>query len=182
MKLDFSCRVHTVNPSDLTRDEEETKIDPPRLPPSIVVFDTETVENLALDFEFGCYAYCELVNGIYISREQGILYRDLLQPKFERVIREYAHCTPAHLGELAQTPIRVRTRTEFVKNVFWPTLRAGGAAVGVNLGFLSAASALTFRFKTSASATSTTTEPPTCLASRVTDGISAKVGPPVGPR
>jgi hypothetical protein len=135
MKLDFSCRVHTVNPSDLTRDEEETKIDPPRLPPSIVVVDAETAENLALDFEFGCYSYCELVDGGYISCEEGILFRDDLHPRFVRVIREYAESPPAYLGELAQTHIRVRTRTDFAKNVLWPTLRAGGAVVGQNVGF-----------------------------------------------
>ncbi len=136
MKLDFFCRVHTVNPADPNQDEQGTKNDAPQLPPSIVVLDTETVENLALDFEFGCYAFCELVDGGgYISCEEGILFRDDLQPKFARVIREYAECPPARLGELAQTRIRVRTRTDFVKNVLWPTLRAGGAVVGLNLGF-----------------------------------------------
>jgi hypothetical protein len=135
MKLDFFCRVHTVNPAKLTEDEKGTRSEPPRLPPSVVVLDTEIVENLALDFEFGCYAYCELVDESYVSREEGILFRDELQPKFARVIREYAECPPAHLGELAEVRIRVRTRTDFVKNVLWPTLRAGGAGVGLNLGF-----------------------------------------------
>jgi hypothetical protein len=135
MKLDFFCRVHTVNPAKSTEDKKETKSDPPRLPPSVVVLDTETVESLALDFEFGCYSYCELVDGSYVSREEGIFFRDDLQPKFARVIREYAKCPPAHLGELAQVQIRVRTHPDFIKNVFWPTLRAGGAVVGQNLGF-----------------------------------------------
>jgi hypothetical protein len=134
MKLDFFCRVHTVNPSP-TQDEKGTKNDPPRLPPSVVVLDTETVESLTLDFEFGCYAFCELVDGGYISCEEGIPFRDDLQPEFKRMIREYSECPAVHPGEFAQARIRVRTRTDFVKNVFWPTLRAGGAAVGLNLGF-----------------------------------------------
>jgi len=135
MKLDFFCRVHTVNPADETEGKNETKADPPRLPPSVVVLDTETVENLALDFEFGCYTYCELVDERYASCEHGILFRDDLKPEFVRVIREYAACPPPHLGEIPRAHIRVRTRTEFLKNVLWPTLRAGGAVVGLNLGF-----------------------------------------------
>jgi hypothetical protein len=135
MKLDFFCRVHTVNPAEPTEDEKETKVDRPRLPPSVVVLDTETVENIALDFEFGCYSYCELEDGSYVSREDGILFHDDLPLKFERAIRRYAECPPAHLGELPQVQIRVRTRADFVKNVLWPTLRTGGSMVGLNLGF-----------------------------------------------
>jgi hypothetical protein len=131
MKLDFFCRVHTVNPED----ETETKNAPPRLPPSVVALDAETVEDLALNFEFGCYTYCELVEGRYASCEQGVLFRDDLKAEFVRVIREYAQCPPVHLGEIPRSRIRVRTRTDFVKSVFWPTLRAGGAVVGLNLGF-----------------------------------------------
>jgi hypothetical protein len=135
MKLDFFCRVHTVNPVDPNREEHGTKTDPPRLPPSVVVLDTETVEDLALDFEFGCYTYAELVDGKYVSREEGIFFRDDLPFHFARVIRDYAERPPVHLGELAGTRIRVRTREGFVKNVLWLTLRAGGTAVGLNLGF-----------------------------------------------
>ena len=125
MKLDFFCRVHTANPVEPAQDEKRNKIDPPRLPPSVVILDTETIENLALDFEFGCYEYCELIDRTYVSREEGIFFRGDLQLKLARTIREYAERPPAHLEELAQTRIRVRTRTDFVKNVLWPTLRAG---------------------------------------------------------
>ena len=135
MKLDFFFRVHSVNPAEPTEDEKETKNDPPRLPPSVLVLDTETVENLALDFEFGCYSYCELVDGRYVSRQEGILFRDDLQPKFDRAIRKYAECPPAYLEERAQEQLRVRTRTDFVKNVLWPTLRAGGAVNRTEPGF-----------------------------------------------
>jgi hypothetical protein len=92
----------------------------------LVVLDTETVEDLALEFEFGCYTYCELIDGLYASCEEGILFRDDLKPEFVRVIREYAEYPAAHLGEISQPRIRVRTRTDFVKNVLWTTLRAGG--------------------------------------------------------
>ena len=135
MKLDFFCRVHTINPADANERENKTKDDSPRLPPSVVVLDTETVEDLALEFEFGCYTYCELVDRAYASSEEGILFRDDLRAEFVSVIREYAECPPAHLGEISRARIRVRTRSDFVKNVLWPTLRAGGAVVGLNLGF-----------------------------------------------
>ena len=76
MKKDFFCRVHTLNPAKPTQDDKRTKSHPPRLPPSVVVLDTETVESLALEFEFGCYTYCELIDGNYVSREEGIFFRD----------------------------------------------------------------------------------------------------------
>jgi len=134
MNLDFSCRVHTVNPSDPAQGENGNN-DPPRLPPSVVVLDTETKEGLGLEFEFGCYTYCELVDGSYVPREEGILFRDDLQPKFEQVIREYADRNPADIVEPGQPKLRVRTRADFIKNVLWFVLRAGGAVVGLNLGF-----------------------------------------------
>jgi hypothetical protein len=69
-----------------------------------------------------------VVDGSYAPCEQGVFYRDNLQPEFVQVIRQYAADHP-------ELKLRVRSRTDFVKNVFWPTLRAGGAAVGLNLGF-----------------------------------------------
>jgi hypothetical protein len=99
MKLDFACRVHTVNPSDLIQEEQETKSDPPRMAPSVVVLDTETKETLGLEFEFGCSAYCEWVNRSQVVREVTIIYRDDLEHKYQRAIRRYvdAHHTPPRL-------------------------------------------------------------------------------------
>jgi hypothetical protein len=134
MKSDFFCRGHTVNPAKPTKDDKVSKKAPPRQPPSIVVFDTETAENLALDFEFGCYAYCELADSSYLPCEEGIFFRDDLPLKSVRLIREYAEHPPVHLGE-QEGRIKVRTRSGLVKNALWPTLRAGGALVGLNLGF-----------------------------------------------
>jgi len=133
-KLDIYTRVHTVNLSDSDQEEDVAENDPPRLPPSVVVLDTETTEDLGLDLEFGCYAVCDWLDGIYVPREYGILF-DKLKSEFEQVIREYADCHPSGIVEPGQPKLRVRTHTDFIKNVFWPVLRAGGAAVGLNLGF-----------------------------------------------
>jgi hypothetical protein len=135
MKLDIYTRVHTVNPTEQTQDKQGTKNEPPRLPPSVVTLDTETGEDLALKLEFGCYAYCELVDKSYVPREEGVFFRDDLQPEFEHVIHEYADRNPADIVEPGQPKLRIRTRADFVKNVLWPVLRAGGAVVGLNFGF-----------------------------------------------
>ena len=135
MKLDFSCRVHTVNPSDLIQEEQDTKSDQPRMAPSVVVLDAETKETLGLEFEFGCSAYCEWVNGSQVVREVTIIYRDDLEHKYQRVIRRYVDAHQTHLLDRSQPLLRARTRTDFVKNVLWTTLRAGGAVVAQNLGF-----------------------------------------------
>src|SRR5262249_30506334 len=135
MKLDFSCRVHTVNPSDLIQEEHETKSDPPRMAPSVVVLDAETKETLGLEFEFGCSAYCERANGSQVVSEVTIIYRDDLEHKYQRMIRRYVKAHQTHLPDCNQPLLRARTLTDFVKNVLWPTLRAGGAVVAQNLGF-----------------------------------------------
>jgi hypothetical protein len=135
MKLDFSCRVHTVNPSDLIQEEQETKSDQRRMAPSVVVLDAETKETLRLEFEFGCSAYCEWVNGSQAVREVTIIYRDDLEHKYQRMIRRYVKAHQTHLLDCNQPLLRARALTDFVKNVLWPTLRAGGAVVAQNLGF-----------------------------------------------
>jgi len=124
-KLDIFTRCHTVLPPKPTTERRAEPVEAPQHPPYILAFDTETTENLELALEFGAYQYCRLTPNGYVAEEEGLIFAENLDERCFSVLRGYSQTHG----------VRLRSRANFVSYMVWPTLRAGGALVGFNLGF-----------------------------------------------
>ena len=101
-------------------------LDPPDL---VLVFDTETTTDHAQALQFGSY---RVYTGAGRLRQEGLLYADDLVPEplaiLERYVAEHPSDTGGHL--------RLLSRREFLRQVFWPIAYKGRArVVGFNLPF-----------------------------------------------
>jgi hypothetical protein len=137
MIIDFFTRAHTINPSHSRQlsKTETTALIRSKWPPCILVFDTETTEDIEQNLEFGCYRFCELTERGYATREEGIFLADDIDSKVSSVVNRYAAKHTAEIIGDGQAQLQVRSRTNFVENVLWPAFRQGGALVAFNLGF-----------------------------------------------
>jgi hypothetical protein len=100
---------------------------------SALVLDCETTLDQRQCLTFGCYRYCRLdplsgsqrgKNG-YKTVEEGLFYADDTDCVPVATLRKY--------GE--SRGVRVLSRSQFVRNVFWKAMRAEALIVGFNLPF-----------------------------------------------
>src|SRR5207302_451542 len=75
--------------------------------------------------EFGAYQFCKLTSDGYAVEEQGLIFTDDLDEQSLSVLQQYSQTHGLVL----------RCRRNFVEDMIWNTLRAGGALVGFHLGF-----------------------------------------------
>ena len=104
-------------------------------PNHALVFDTETRITVDQSLTFGVYRCCERVYGIYKVTEEGIFYADNLPAKERKILQ--AHVRTA-VSDVASFPPRfpLYSRSEFMKRVFWPTIKHKATLVcGFNLPF-----------------------------------------------
>jgi len=110
-------------------------------PDAVLIFDTETTTDATQRLTFGAYRYCIWTkDGRLICAEEGIIYADDLperDPEGFAMLQEYARM---HWGEgIApgqSAIIRLYSRSEFVKVVFWKRAYKDRAlVVGFNLPF-----------------------------------------------
>src|SRR5438552_14126842 len=123
-KLDIFTRCHTVLPPKHEWKRRTDAAEVQKSPPYVCCFDTETSENLELAFEFGAYQFCKLTPDGYAVEEQGLIFADTLDEQSLSVLQEYSETHGLVL----------RSRRNFVEDMIWNTLRAGGALVGFHLG------------------------------------------------
>ncbi|MGA9972665.1 MAG: hypothetical protein WBQ07_20190 [Candidatus Acidiferrales bacterium] len=109
----------------------------PRLwPDYALVWDTESTLDLEQRLNFGIWRFCELQDGVYVSLQEGIFYRDGLPAKdVHNVVRYAKNKLADRLVPEADRELVVLTRSEFVERIFWESVRAGALIVGFNLPF-----------------------------------------------
>jgi hypothetical protein len=130
------------------RDEKHRDIDwqpPKKWANFALVFDCETTTDLREDLNFLWWRFCELKAGVYVSQREGVVYADQLDQPSVRLIREFASNNQADVEEDCPEDIRVESRSEFMQEEFWQSLRLGAAIVCFNAPFDLSRLALEYR-------------------------------------
>ncbi len=109
--------------------------DAEKWPEFALVFDTETRITADQSLTFGVYRVCKLVADNYELTEEGIFYADDLPPAELQALTEHVDVSVPDVT--AFPPIfPLYSRSEFMRRVFWPTIKYKGALVcGFNLPF-----------------------------------------------
>src|SRR5215472_972566 len=116
-------------------------------PKHCLIFDTETTLDPAQKLNFGAYRRCKLVGSKYVCVEEGIFHRDVLSKEESKLLQAYKN-NPPTLPDVryfpAKTELSLTSRSEFVKNVFWNSVRKGELIVSFNSPFDLSRLAVTF--------------------------------------
>ncbi len=121
-----------ANQKKITKPKRDFRAKWPKL---ALVFDTETRITVDQSLTFGVYRCCEQADGIYKVTEEGIFYVDNLPAKEGKILQDHVHTA---VSDVVSFPPRfpLYSRSEFMKRVFWPTIKYKGALVcGFNLPF-----------------------------------------------
>src|SRR5207302_2456018 len=103
-------------------------------PDYTLVFDTETTLDLEQRLNFGVWRFCQLQSTEYVAIQEGIFYRDGLDPKDVQTILAYKQKANRRLKP-SDPELIVLSRAAFIERVFWESVRAGALIVGFNLSF-----------------------------------------------
>jgi len=90
-----------------------------------LILDCETPTDQCQSLMFGSYQYCRARRSRFVTVEEGIFYRDDLDPHSLSILQRYCEAPK----------LRLRSRSEFMKRVFWRAVRAEALIVGFNLPF-----------------------------------------------
>lgn len=127
-------RAHTVIPKKGKWEQPA----PPKWPDYVLVIDTETTVDTRQKLNFGAYRRCKLGSTGYRCIEEGLFYDDSLGSQPLTVLRRYVD-DPRKPAGTEQFPPQIKlklfSRSDFVKRVFWKTLRRGDMLAGFNLPF-----------------------------------------------
>jgi hypothetical protein len=107
-------------------------------PERALVFDTETRIDPAQKLTFGCFRRYELKEGRYVCVQEGLFHADDLRRADRIVIERYVRNpvnVPGTEGFPPQLKLRLMSRNEFVRKVFWGAVQRGDLIVGFNLPF-----------------------------------------------
>ena len=135
---DLYLRAHVVLPCDEGKQTKTAKGArwAKVWPQCALVLDTETTLDLEQSLTFGVWRFCKLQGTEYVAILEGIFHRDGLAKKDIQTIRAYSKKHLANgLTDGADRKLSVSSRSEFVKDIFWESVRAGALIVGFNLPF-----------------------------------------------
>jgi len=138
---DLHLRAHVTVSGDKSKHArksggESFSRTPTLWPEYALLWDTETTLGLEQKLNFGIWRFCKLKDGVYVSLQEGIFYRDGLPHADVHKILRYAKSKLADgLAPEADRELVVYTRATFVEHVFWEAVRAGALIVGFNLPF-----------------------------------------------
>jgi hypothetical protein len=109
--------------------------DTEKWPEFALVFDTETRITADQSLTFGVYRLCKLVADNYELTEEGIFYADDLSPSELRALKKHLDVSVPDVSAFPPT-FPLYSRSEFMRRVFWPSIRYKGALIcGFNLPF-----------------------------------------------
>jgi hypothetical protein len=136
---DLHLRAHVVvsdGKRARARKSKASSRTPKLWPDNALVWDTESTLDLEQRLNFGIWRFCKLQDGVYVSLQEGIFYRDGLPAKdVHKVVRYAKNRLAERLVPEADRELVVLTRSEFVERIFWESVRAGALIVGFNLPF-----------------------------------------------
>ena len=131
---DIFVRAHTrVRPKD-PWDRRRA----PTWPPHCLIFDTETTLDPAQTLNFGVFRRCELVGSKYLCVTEGLFHRDDLSKTELRLMQRHAANPPTLAAAEyfpAHTELKLMSRSEFIRRVFWNSVRKGELIVSFNSPF-----------------------------------------------
>ena len=134
---DLYLRAHIVVSGDGSKQTEQSakhSRSPKLWPDFALVWDTETTLDLEQKLNFGVWRFCQLQGTEYVTVQEGIFYRDGLDPTDIQTIVAYKQKADRSLKP-ADPELIVLSRSAFVERVFWESVRAGALIVGFNLSF-----------------------------------------------
>ena len=102
------------------------------------MIDCETTIDERQALTIGAYRYCRLENGVYTCVEEGLLIADDLvdDSKSISILESYRTDHVAETPDGFPREIKLLSRSEFIKRVFWPAVLGSKAlVVGFNLPF-----------------------------------------------
>jgi hypothetical protein len=127
----IAVRPYTVRIDDehKQRHKARHRKKPPKWPDHVLVFDTETTIDAAQALLFGSYQLRQWRDGPFICLEEGLFYADELPDEDPDAF--------SRLGQYARVhSMRLRSRDDFVRNVFYPSAcELGSIVTGFNLPF-----------------------------------------------
>lgn len=122
----IELRVHTEIRGRKKRvRKKELQAKTPKWPYRALVFDCETTVDERQSLTFGCFHYCRLKADGYEAVLEGLFHADDLDANGIARLQEYAAAHGLHC----------LSRSEFMKIVFWRSIRAEALIVGFNLPF-----------------------------------------------
>src|SRR5438128_1523618 len=131
---DIFLRAHTIVPDK----EQNKRTNEAPWPETILVYDCETLIDATQKLTFGAYRLCKLVDGRYLCEEEGLFYADDLPAKKREVLKTYIRDEYADIELKSFTPkinLVLRSRSEFIENVFFKATLDKAMIVGFNLPF-----------------------------------------------
>jgi hypothetical protein len=134
---DIYLRAHTVVLDEPERPARGTNGAPPQLPkwPEFaVVCDCESRTDIAQELTFGFYRVLRLEDDDYHLIEEGAFFDEGLRVKERKTLETFIRTAVA---DTTSFPPRfpLRSRSEFVKNIFYWYARKGALIVGFNICF-----------------------------------------------
>jgi hypothetical protein len=136
---DLHLRAHVVvsgGKKARAKKRKKSQRTPKPWPDNALVWDTETTLDLEQKLNFGIWRFCELRDGVYVSLQEGIFHRDGLPTEdIQKVVRYAKNKLADGLVPGADRELVVLTRSEFVEQILWGSVRAGALVVGVNLPY-----------------------------------------------
>ena len=134
MQHDIFLRAHTTTP-DKARREDAVVL---KWPSGVLIFDTETTIDTCQRLTFGVYRVCRLVDGRYLTSDEGIFFADDASTAQREILAEYIENTTPAIEQKTFPPkldLKLHTRSDFVEKVLWKGIKAGLMVVGFNLPF-----------------------------------------------
>ena len=133
---DVFVRAHTVV-LDEHNQRKRTDRAPPELPqwPDLaVVFSCESGRDLGQEPTLGFYRVLALEDDSYVLEEEGAFFDEGLRPEERKILTTYFQ---KEVADTTSFPPRfpLRTRSEFVKDVFYRYARKGALIVGFDICF-----------------------------------------------
>ena len=131
---DIFVRAHTSVRTSNQRDRRWART----WPTHCLIIDSETTLDPLQSLNFGVYRRCILVRGKYLCVAEGIFYRDGLSRRELRRLQRYKS-NPKTLPSIEYFPapitLGLMSRSEFIRRIFWKSIRRGELIIGFNLPF-----------------------------------------------
>jgi hypothetical protein len=133
-KHDIFLRAHPVVINKPKGEHRPRTSKPPKWAKYVLAFDCECRTDTNQELTFGFYRVLELEGDVYVLVEEGAFYDDDLPANERKVLEEYMRTgIPDVKSFPPQFPLR--SRSEFVRKVFYKYARKGAMIVGFHICF-----------------------------------------------
>jgi hypothetical protein len=132
---DIFVRAYAVATGEGDKQRKSYRIDFPKWPHYVLVFDTETRITADQSLTFGVFRLCELKNDRYKLIREGLFFADDLLAIERKVLENYTR-TAVSDAKTFPPEFPCYSRSDFMKKAFWPAIKRSGALIcGLNLPF-----------------------------------------------